>query len=149
MLKIFIAFLVSFTIFFNFRILVCFFFMISYLFVDVSFCSFLVAKTADVLQVLMAARAIIFLSGKVFLFFVCRESSCRGDPSECNVRHAGTLSGSRAGSWTMGALAMEVALVSEVCPCADLPWNQGLDLWGFPQRFRLSTITQALDLRER
>lgn len=48
-------------------------------------------------------------------------------------------------SWGIDALAV----VSEVWPSADLPWNQGLDLWGLPQWFRPSTVTQALDLRER
>lgn len=89
------------------------------------------AKTAEVLQVAMAARAIIVPSGKVLLFFVCRGSSHRGDPSECNIWHAGTQSGSRAG--VQGPLVVEVAPVSEVWPCADLPWNQGQDLWGLPQ----------------
>lgn len=32
-------------------------------------------------------------------------------------------------SWSVGALA----IMSEVWPSADLPWNQGLDLWGLPQ----------------
>lgn len=40
-----------------------------------------VALAAEVLQVALAARAIIVPSGKVLLFFfVCRQSSSRGDP---------------------------------------------------------------------